>query len=202
MTEPYPAVRPGTPVEIEYRRVGADTLVYRQWLVHAGPEGVVTLQASTPLPDTKLLDDRPILAPGSPVVWFTFEEAWHDIGAFHLPDGAPTGHYANILTPVEFEPPSATRWRWSTMDLCLDVWRSPDGAVRILDREELEEAERSGAVADHLAAGARDEAARLVEGALNDQWPPALVGEWPLERAREVLSRAGVDLEIPSRIDD
>ncbi|HKK93788.1 MAG TPA: DUF402 domain-containing protein [Longimicrobiales bacterium] len=192
-------MRPGTPVEIEYHRAGAETLIYRQWLAHAGSEGIVTVQASTPIPDTKTVDDRPILAPGSPVVWFTFEGAWHDIGAFHLPDGTPTGHYANILTPVRLDPPSSDRWTWSTMDLCLDVWRSPDGAVRVLDEEELQEAERSGAVRDDHARHARDEAIRLVRAARNDEWPPALVGEWPLERAREVLSRAGVDLEAASK---
>lgn len=193
MTEAFPDVRAGLPVEIEYRRAGGETLIYRQSLVHAGSGGIVTLQESTPVTATKVVGGRPILAPGSPVVWYTFQDAWHDIGAFHLPDGTPTGLYANVLTPVRLGEPAPDRWTWSTMDLCLDVWRSPDGSVRVLDENDLAEAERTGAVDDTLARRARDEAASLVAQSRNAEWPPALVGEWPLERAREVISRTGVD---------
>lgn len=181
--------RPGLPVHIDYHRAAAPTVVYRQLLVHAAPEGVVTLMEHTPLPDPKEIAGRTVLEPGSPVVWFTFEGAWHDIGAFHLADGTFTGWYANVLTPVVLGEPEAGLWRWSTTDLCLDVWREARGdGVEVLDREELEAAVTGGALSAELADRASAEARELVHRARNDEWPPALVGEWPLERARRVLA--------------
>jgi len=177
--------RPGLPVEIEYRRAGGETVVYRQRLVEVTPGAVVTLMESTPLPGPKRIGGRVVLEPGSPVVWFTFEGAWHDIGAFHLADGTFTGWYANILTPVALHPPTRELWRWATTDLCLDVWYDRAG-VTLLDQAELEAARASGALDPDTALQAEREAARLVEGVRNDEWPPALVGEWPLDRARRV----------------
>ena len=67
-----------------------------------------------------MVDGTVILAPGAPVIWFTMPGAWHDIGVFHLENGAPTGIYANVLTPVRFDGPTS----WSTTDLYLDVFSS------------------------------------------------------------------------------
>ncbi len=192
---PVPGViggpEPGLPVVIDYGRVGGTTVTYRQHLVHAGADGIVTLQGATPIREPKLVDGELVLEPGSPVVWFTWEGASHDVGAFHLADGTFTGLYANVLTPVELSAPTSDEWRWATTDLCLDVW-SDGRSVRILDEEELAGALRAGAISHELAAKARDEAAKIVDAALNDAWPPAVVGEWPLDRARSVLRAAGV----------
>lgn len=177
---------PGLPVAIEYGRLGAEAVTYRQRLVDSSPNGIVTLQASTPILSPKRIDGRVVLEPGSPVVWFTFADAWHDIGAFHLVDGTFTGLYANVLTPVALSPPGGGEWRWQTTDLCLDVW-SADGRVWILDEDELDAALDDGSVDAALATKARIEAARIADAARNDEWPPAVVGEWPLERARSVL---------------
>lgn len=185
-----PGPRVGLRVEIDYRRAGGEAVIYRQRLVHAGPGAIVTLQESTPIESPKRVGGVVVLEPDSPVVWFTFEGAWHDVGAFHLADGTFTGYYANVLTPVELAPPGPHVWRWSTTDLCLDVWRADDGDIRLLDEEELAVAVAEGGVDEALAARARVEAARLARDAANDAWPPALVGEWPLERARAVLTAA------------
>jgi predicted RNA-binding protein associated with RNAse of E/G family len=181
---------PGLPVAIDYGRVGGGSVTYRQHLVHAGAEAIVTLQDATPIDAPKRIGGEVVLEPGSPVVWFTFEGAWHDIGSFHLADGTFTGLYANVLTPVDLLAPAADEWRWSTMDLCLDVWRG-HRSVQILDQHELEAALRLGSLDDDLASRAREEASRIERLARNDEWPPAVVGEWPLERARSVLR--GVD---------
>ena len=178
---------PGLPVEIEYARVGGEVFVYRQHLVDASSAAIVTLQTSTPLSRPKRVKGRAVLEPGSPVVWFTFEDRWHDIGAFHLADGTFTGWYANVLTPVELGATVETGWRWRTTDLCLDVWRDDRGAS-VLDADELLEAEAEGRLAADTAARARAEAELLLADARNHEWPPALVGEWPLEAARR---RAG-----------
>lgn len=181
------APRPGLAVEIDYRRAGGESVVYRQCLVEAKPEVIVSLMEATPLPRPKQIDGRVVLEPGSPVVWFTFPGAWHDIGAFHLADGTFTGWYANVLTPVELYPPTRDQWRWSTTDLCLDVWLDPGGA-QVLDRDELAAAVTAGAVSAENAARAEQEASRLLNMAGNDEWPPAVVDEWPLERARRVVN--------------
>lgn len=126
-----------------------------------------------------LVDGIPVLESGSPVIWFTFPGLWHDIGRFHRPDGEFTGLYANVLTPVRIEGDA-----WYTTDLFLDVFITPSGGVRLLDADELEAAERAGAIDPHLARQARAEADRLVRAASAGNWPPAVVREWTLERAR------------------
>ena len=124
---------------------------------------------------------RTILEPDSPVVWFTFPGAWHDIGRFHTADGVFTGCYANILTPVRIGPGDV----WETTDLFLDVFVDPAGSVHVLDRAELERAVGLGWVERDTAARAEAEAARLVGEARAGIWPPAIVSRWTLERARE-----------------
>lgn len=181
-----PAPEPGVPVAIEYGRAGGETVTYRQRLVHAGPAAIVTLQEATPVAEPKRVGDTVVLEPDSAVVWFTFEGAWHDIGAFHLADGTFTGWYANVLTPVELARPAGEVWRWRTTDLCLDVWSDGD-QVRLLDEEELAAAVLAGSLSREAAARARREAAGILRAARNDEWPPAVVGEWPLERARAVV---------------
>lgn len=201
-----------TEVAIRYQRVGRETVVYRQELIaeveSSGSPGVptlVTLQPATPIEQPKILDGTTILEPGSPVVWFTFPGLWHDIGAFYRVDGTFTGLYANILTPVELgERPVAGAvgsaagsaqgegtdcWKWETTDLMLDVWLARDSDTPVvLDREEFQ-AERH-ALAPVLVQGAEKELARLVAARQNDEWPPPVVGEWPLTR---VLERAEGD---------
>jgi predicted RNA-binding protein associated with RNAse of E/G family len=121
----------------------------------------------------------PVLEPGSPVVWFTFPDAWHDVGRFHRPDGQFTGFYANVLTPVRIDGDD-----WTTTDLFLDVFVAPDGAVHVLDRDELDHAEGRGWIDAALARRARAEADTLVQTVRQGDWPPTAVHEWTLARAR------------------
>lgn len=178
-------IPPGTTVEILYRRFRRPTETYRQQVLESGPRGIVTFQPNTPINAPLTVADATILEPGSPVIWFTFPRAWHDIGLFHLADGSYTGLYANVLTPVEFV---GEHW-WETTDLCLDVWVPRQGAACLLDEAELAEAEAAGMVASEVAARAREEANALMGGLASASWPPALVGEWSLARARKA-SRA------------
>ncbi|MDT8368886.1 MAG: DUF402 domain-containing protein [Longimicrobiales bacterium] len=183
-------MKPGTPVEIDYRRAGGERVTYRQRLVHAGDDVVVTLLAETPIATPKRVGGRVILEPGSPVVWFTFPGAWHDIGIFHTADGVRTGIYANLLTPVHLAPPTERVWRWTTTDLCLDLWIGSDVAEAcLLDQDEFDRAVSTGEIDALTAARARREGDRLLAAARRDEWPPAVVGEWPLERAIETVRR-------------
>lgn len=169
-----------TQVEIHYLRLPDRATVFRQHRVHAQPDCVITLMAHAELPAPVRAGGVVILQPTAPVVWFTFPDLAHDIGRFHLADGTFTGWYANVIRPVEFVSPTV----WRTTDLFLDVWRGADGAVELLDEDELDEALRAGAIEPAEASVARAEAARLLHAARAGTWPPPVTREWTLERAR------------------
>lgn len=175
------------PVHIHYHRPPDHTRVYVQDLVLDAPEVKVSFQRDTPVDGPLVVEGRTVLEPGSPVVWFTFPDLWHDVGRFHTVDGTFTGLYANILTPAELHRHDDVVARWHTTDLFLDVWVGADGAIRVLDEEEWAEARSRGLLDEKRAARARREADELVEAARTGAWPPPVVTEWTLERARAAL---------------
>ena len=144
-----------------------------------------------------VVDGRTLLEEDSPVVWFTFPGARHDIGRFHRADGTFTGLYANILTPVEIRGDE-----WRTTDLFLDVLLEPGREPRVLDRDELEAAVREGWLDPGTARAAETEAARLLDEARAGEWPPAVVEEWTLERARSAAGGHTPGLRGVSRATD
>ena len=187
--------RSPTMVDIHYARLGKQTVVYRQHIVHHDRTVVVSYQPETRLTRPLMVEGEVILTNGSPVVWFTFPDTWHDIGLFHLPDGRFTGTYANILTPVEGqddqgEPsPLGTAATWTTTDLFLDVWLPAQGGAVLLDEPELADAEGKKLVTTAQASTAREEAMRLLRQHAEGLWPPGVVSTWSLTRAREAISR-------------
>lgn len=169
-------------IHIHYRRLPDREEVFRQWVVEDAGEYVVTLLESADLREPMRIEGRTVLEPGSPIVWFTYREGWHDVGRFHLADGTFTGVYANVLTPVRMEGA-----RWETTDLCLDVWLGADGRTEILDQAEFAEATDRGWMDAAIAATAREQAETLAAAARQGSWPPAHVREWDLARARARL---------------
>lgn len=174
-------------VRIDYTRPPDRVQVFEQQLVYATDACIVTLLEHTPLGRTMLVDGEVALEDGAPVVWFTFPGVWHDIGRFHTADGRFTGCYANVLTPVEQLSPL----HWRTTDLYLDVWLPQNGEARLLDEDELADAEHRQVVSSDLADTARAHAAQLLQGAHSGVWPPSIVHAWTLERARQEVHRAG-----------
>lgn len=174
-----------TAVTIHYRRPPDRLQVFEQQVLERRPDCVVTFLERSALGAPMVLNGRIVLEDGSPVVWFTFPGAWHDIGRFHRVDGTFTGIYANILTPVRDTASS----HWETTDLFLDVW-AEDGRFEVLDEDELDAAVAERWVDPATALRARDEAAALVQQARHGTWPPPIVGEWTLERARATLAVA------------
>lgn len=170
--------------------------MFRQTLVHEGPyedDGQVGRVLVTYLPRAGV--PRPVRVAGtvvlesdSPAVWFTFPGAHHDIGRFHTPGGDLTGYYANMLTPVEILPRRGVGTdavdEWRTTDLFADLFVTPGGDVHELDLDELEEAVERGWIEPATAAGARRELDRLARRARAGAWPPSVVEEWTLDRAR------------------
>lgn len=147
-------------------------------------------EAGVPAPLT--VDDRVVLEARSPAVWFTFPGTYHDIGRFHTPAGQLTGYYANILTPVEIRTDPADGVDvWRTTDLFVDVFLTPNGEVHLLDEDELRTAVEEAWVDPATARAARDEAHGLAERARRGDWPPPVVEEWPLERARAAARSRG-----------
>jgi predicted RNA-binding protein associated with RNAse of E/G family len=163
--------------------------VFRQTLVHEedledGGRVLITYMAEAGVPTPVTVAGLTILEAASPAVWFTFPDRHHDIGRFHTPAGELTGYYANVLTPVEVIPGDGAPDTWRTTDLFVDLFVTPDGDVHELDRNELREALERGWIDDRTAAAADAELARLAGMARAGVWPPPIVEEWTLERAR------------------
>jgi predicted RNA-binding protein associated with RNAse of E/G family len=172
-------VSPPPLVRIRYRRPPDRLEIHEQYLVHDTSDLKVTFAPSVVRPGPLRIDGRTVLENGSPVVWFTFPGAWHDIGRFHTADGVFTGFYANILTPVELGPGHV----WDTTDLFLDLWLDNSG-VRVLDENDFDDAIARGWIDEATVRRARTEIERLRSAAQSGVWPAAAVNEWTLERAR------------------
>jgi predicted RNA-binding protein associated with RNAse of E/G family len=181
-----PDPRPGSAVTIHYLRLPDRRTVFCQRLVNREAGCTITLMEHTPLSAPVSAGGRTMLEPGAPVVWFTFDGAWHDIGRFHDAGGTFTGWYANLIEPVRFRSPLV----WDTTDLFLDVWYDAGGTILLLDEDEFEEALARGWLAAGAAAAAQAEAARLLAAAAAGSWPPAVARDWTLDRARAAIAAA------------
>ena len=171
-------------IDIHYLRPPDREQIFTQHLIWEDADVKITFSTDLSFEPPFRIDGDVVLETGSEVVWFTFPGAWHDVGLFHRADGTFTGTYANILTPCAFEEGGT----WRTTDLFLDVWRDPRGQVQILDEKELEEAEARGWVTEEVARRAQAEALALKQQAETGRWPPHVVREWTLARARERLA--------------
>lgn len=165
-------------VKIHYRRPPDRLTVYENEVLHVADDVTVTMVRATRLDKPARVGGEIILENGSPVIWFTFPGADFDVGRFHDRDGAFTGIYSNIMTPVDFISPT----EWSTTDLFLDIWIGRDGTAVILDEDELATAVQRGWIDEETAESARATAQRLVQEHRDGTWPPAVVYDWPLER--------------------
>jgi uncharacterized protein len=172
-------------VRIRYVRPPDRTDIFVQDLVLATRDVRITLLEHTPRTTPIRVDSRVILEDGSPIVWFTFPGEWHDVGRFHDAAGTFTGYYANVLTPPRFTTPT----EWETTDLFLDVWLDANGKALLLDADEFAEALAAGWIDRPTARRARREAGSLLSAATLGTWPPRIVRDWTLQRARAALAR-------------
>jgi predicted RNA-binding protein associated with RNAse of E/G family len=179
-------------VRIHYRRPPNRIEIFEQHLVHETADVKVTLAPAVVRERPIRVAGRVVLEDLSPVVWFTFPGAWHDIGRFHLADGTFTGLYANVVTPVTMDGP----YRWDTVDLFLDLWVDEHGAM-VLDEDELADGVKQGWVDDATATRARAEVNAMMAGLDLGVWPPAVVREWTLDRARAAMKTGAGNGEGP-----
>mgnify|MGYP001299161176 CR=1 FL=1 len=170
-------------IDIHYLRLPNQEHIFSQYLIWEDINVKITFASNLDFELPMLIDGEVVLEKGSEIIWFTFPGAWHDIGLFHGSNGILTGTYANILTPCVFEDIST----WHTTDLFLDVWIDTNGKILILDEEELKAAEAQGWITEKMAARARSEALSLKRQAESGLWPPAVVHEWDLVRARKSI---------------
>lgn len=167
-------------VHIHYRRPPDREEVFTQRLVWDDPDVKITLAEDLIFDPPIRILDRVVLERGSAAVWFTFPGLWHDIGRFHRADGTLTGIYANILTPPIILPGGV----WETTDLFLDVWVDVQGRLSVLDEDQFREAVARGWVTSAEEEMARREVSRIQREHDAGRWPPPVVEEWTLKRAR------------------
>lgn len=124
------------------------------------PEGTITLERSMRGGGTYDALDVP-KEEGDVAVTKFREGRWWYPTTYRDSEGSSKGTYVNVCTPLELFP-DCVRY----VDLYVDVIRTPDGAVEIVDREELEDAMDDGLVAAPLGEKAL-EVAEAVERALS-----------------------------------
>lgn len=175
---------PAHTVRIDYLRPPDRREVFVQELILDAPEVKVTLARSVFFDPPIRIHGEVALESGSDAVWFTFPGHWHDIGRFHRADSTFTGFYANVLTP----PVIGSGGDWATTDLFLDVWMTPEGEISVLDEDQFQEAVTERWIPPETAARARAEVEWITKEHEAGRWPPAVVKEWPLERALQLSS--------------
>lgn len=165
-------------IELEYRRPGKPTTVYREWLVLDRPDVKVLLLDPYEGPDV-LVEEIMIQERGAAIVWYVFPERWYDVGRFHLTDDTFTGWYTNFCRPTEIAGD-----RWIGRDLFLDLWQPVGGEHRWLDEGELDDAARQRLIDAATRNRIRSERA-MMEYLLRDgEWPPPVARDIDLHQAR------------------
>jgi len=185
-------VAPGPYVHIHYLRPPDREQIYVQRLIAVEDGALITLARDLQFDPPMTIEGQVALERESVAIWFTFPNAWHDIGIFHRADGSVSGVYANILTPPVLSP-HPQGYRWDTTDLFLDVWMPTGGGHTLLDVDQFHEAEDRGEMPDNLARKAEREAGRILQELERGAWPPPVVARWTLERALAVESTLVAD---------
>jgi hypothetical protein len=62
-------------IELEYRRPGKATIVYREWLVFERPDVKVLLLDAYDGPTVRA-GDAVVQDTGAPIIWFVFPDRW------------------------------------------------------------------------------------------------------------------------------
>lgn len=168
-------------IHYRYTRPGKDVDVYDHWLVVDDANLKVLLMeeyGGEPL----CIDGTAVAEPGSALLWFVFPDAWHDIGRFHLADGTFTGWYTNLCTPVAMDGDV-----WSSTDLFLDHWMTPDGRHSWLDEDELRDAVAGGLLSGETRTRIARERSVIQTHLDLGAWPPPEAVGMDLAAARGLL---------------
>jgi hypothetical protein len=138
---------------------GRNITLGRGEVVDWDPEGSITLEREMSGGGT--YDALGVERHAGDIARTTFVEGrWWYATVYEGEDGTRRGTYVNVCTPVEIFP-HAVRY----VDLHVDVVKGPDGEVRRVDDDELDEAVENGNIAEDLADKART-VATSIENAL------------------------------------
>jgi predicted RNA-binding protein associated with RNAse of E/G family len=162
-------------VEIVYRRLPDRERIFRQELLHDGPECKFSLLIH-PEGEEPLNVGEVKLEPGGALLWYLFPERPYELAGVYDPDGRFLGWYTNLLRT-----PEISEGRWVLTDLYLDVWQPADGDARVLDRADLEAALEAGYISRQEARTVEAEAAAVLRAARAGRWPPTIVKRHPLD---------------------
>lgn len=169
-----------------YRRLPDDTRIFQQELLHDGPECKVSLLlVDAGIAPLKIGDIR--IEAGGAVMWFLFPGRTWEVAAVYDRSGRRLGTYTNFVRVPELSP-----GRWRITDLYLDVWQPDDGAARLLDEADLDEAVAEGLVGAEEAAAVRAEAEAVLRAAEAGRWPPRVLRDYPLDDVDSLRLRRDV----------
>ncbi len=171
-------------ISLHYLRLPSRKQIYKQYLITKEAGANVTLSTDLVMDSPLIIKGETILETGSKIIWFTFPDTWHDLGLFHQADGAFTGIYANIITPLQYRSPFV----WETTDLFLDIWIDLSGRAIVLDEDEFDLARGNGWMSPTVAEAALRESQLLIDGYRKGTWPPSFISQWSLDRALQYLN--------------
>ncbi len=171
------------PIHYVYSRPGKSVGTYDHQLIVDRPDLKIMLMEGYDGEPLRI-EGEAALEPGASLLWFVFPGAWHDVGRFHLADDTFTGWYTNLCTPVEMEGDT-----WSSTDLFLDHWMTPDGLHVWLDEDELVGAIEAGHVSEEMQRSIEKERAFIQSNLDVGSWPPPIALEFSLEDARDLLAQ-------------
>ncbi len=99
---------------------------------------------------------------------FYYWDRWYNVFEVLEPDGQLKGWYANVGAPAELDPAAG---QLSYVDLALDLWSDPSGAIQLLDEDEFTAHAARGTYDASLVAGARRGWQEVVELARSGNLP-------------------------------
>ena len=170
------------PIRYKYGRPGKSVETYEHQLIVDEPELKIMLMEDYGGEPIRI-NRETVVDPGASLLWYVFPGAWHDVGRFHLADDTFTGWYTNLCTPVEMEGDT-----WSSTDLFLDHWMTPEGKHTWLDEDELAGAIAAGHVSGEWRTAIEKERALIQSNLTVGAWPPPIALEFGLDEARALLS--------------
>ncbi len=170
---PRDCLPPGSAIHVHKLRAdGSEVFAWEGVVLQCDHAGIV-LRATFNIPQTDL--GFATLRKGDIFVEFYYWDRWYNVFEIRDAEGRFKGWYANVGAPAQLE---AARGRLSYVDLALDLWCDPTGAIQLLDEEEFAEETAKGTFGADLVAGAERGWRELVELAQAGALP-----QWNAQRA-------------------
>lgn len=149
--------RTGDRLRIEHGKPTGETIVLGEGeVVDRESEGTVSVERTLSGGGTYDALDVPKVTGDRAETTFVEGRWWYPT-VYRSSDGAYKGTYVNVCTPIEILP---DRVRY--LDLDVDVVKSPDDEVRIVDREELRNRVTDGVISETLGERAESVAEAIV----------------------------------------